>query len=207
MDRLEAYARLVIQQHNDIENLIKPHQRNMTPGIVLASPEIVFKAAELVEAFTKLDFSMDNILNEVESEQNEARTEAFNAFVMSSAHDFWSSELREKHRISILLQDYNITDGIVRDPGKFEGEEAWTIRAYDAHLNGDGDEYDNVVLIRLEPDEVKEWGVPGDNIVGVVIEQDSQGFVLGAPLNQSQWDAEMAHQEERINAEDGDIWL
>ena len=80
--------------------------------------------------------------------------------------------------------------GIIREPGKFEGEEWWVPGAYDDSLNGCWDDivpegdyelqrYDDVVLYAVVGDDFKELNLPKDTFA-LVLYGDDMGFVYGA---------------------------
>lgn len=79
-------------------------------------------------------------------------------------------------------------DGIIREPGKFEGEEWWVPGAYDDSLNGCWDDLlpeaadydgDDVVLYAVVGDDFKELNLPKDTFA-LVLYGDDMGFVYGA---------------------------
>lgn len=74
---------------------------------------------------------------------------------------------------------YNIRDGYICSPGKFEGEPLWAPHMFEAYMAGDGDDMEDdhggVLLFILEED--REEYPELEDTTAVRIWQDSQGFV------------------------------
>ena len=83
-------------------------------------------------------------------------------------------------------EEYTVVDGIIRNPGKFEGECVWVPYYWELVLDGDGeDELDDdgeVMATRFVVDyeEAEAFGLECG--ATVEISQDSQGFVIGSVL-------------------------
>ena len=95
--------------------------------------------------------------------------------------------------------EHTVVNGVIKDPGKFEGEEPWVPTAYDTMLNGwnwneiwEGcEENDEIVpdheaygvvgdyfLLSKEEEDWKTFGVP-ENTFALVLGYSDQGFVRG----------------------------
>lgn len=73
--------------------------------------------------------------------------------------------------------DYDIEDGIIRSPGKFEGEPIYVPYFWQLGLEGfadddDGDEF----VFDLGPEELQMWPELGDGR-RLTLSEDSSGFV------------------------------
>lgn len=78
--------------------------------------------------------------------------------------------------------DYTIVNGIIRNPGKFEGEPAWAPYFYDAVLNGCcSDEYttedDQGIAFFMVSDADRAAFPELAGLFGVAIANDARGFV------------------------------
>ena len=91
-----------------------------------------------------------------------------------------------------IREEYDIQGGIIRNPGRFEGECEWVPFYWELALNGEGDDlsdYDDngeiiggiVSRFVVDSDEADAFGLE----CGATIEvsQDSQGFVIGTVLS------------------------
>ena len=90
-----------------------------------------------------------------------------------------------------IREEYDIQDGVIRNPGRFECECEWVPYYWELALNGEGDdlseyddngEIDGVAVYRFVVDyeEAEAFGLE----CGAKIEvcQDSQGYVIGSVL-------------------------
>ena len=79
-----------------------------------------------------------------------------------------------------IMRDYEVRDGVICSPGKFEGEPLYAPAFWDAVLNGMAEELEGegVLIARYFPsvDDRKEWPELGDAAV-LYLYEDSQGFV------------------------------
>ena len=93
--------------------------------------------------------------------------------------------------IQSIREEYNVVDGIIRNPGRFEGECEWVPYYWELALNGDGEdvsEYDEegdpvgcfVTRFTVDYEESDVFGLECGAMVEVF--QDSQGFVTGTVL-------------------------
>jgi len=77
-----------------------------------------------------------------------------------------------------IAKDYDVRNGIIKSPGKFEGEPILTLYYYDAFLNGDGDSIDedsNDLAFNVTAEEAEAFGLTvGDR---VTLTFSDQGFV------------------------------
>ena len=89
---------------------------------------------------------------------------------------------------SRIREEYDIVDGIIRNPGKFECECEWVPYYWELALDGDGEdvsEYDEegypigcfVTRFTVDHEESDAFGLECGAMVEV--SQDSQGFVIG----------------------------
>lgn len=99
---------------------------------------------------------------------------------------------------SDILQGYIINDGVVRSPGKFEGEHFSTILLHDLMLNGctdeqfdldDTGEHFDVFLVHTWDDgEMNAMGLTiGTH--AIVLSESEQGFVTAQAMNARQFAA------------------
>jgi len=73
--------------------------------------------------------------------------------------------------ITDLQKEFKVKNGIIQNPGKFEGEPLSTPFYYDLMLNGEGE------FIDIEPsDRVQFPNIPDNKAIAYVTETD-QGFV------------------------------
>ena len=102
---------------------------------------------------------------------------------------------------------YNVNEhGTITDPGKFEGEPLWVSFAYDASLNGDGDQYgdvselgEHICYLVVDDKDRKEWGLDA-NVYGVSIMETDMGFVYGDTYNShKEYNEAMSHTEDVID--------
>ena len=90
-----------------------------------------------------------------------------------------------------IREEYNVVDGIIRNPGQFECECEWVPYYWELALNGDGDDlsdYDEsgeivggiVSRFVVDSEEADAFGL----YCGATVEifQDSQGFVMGTVM-------------------------
>ena len=95
---------------------------------------------------------------------------------MSAATDF----------LAKVHEEFTVVDGIIRNPGKFEGECVWVPYYWDLALNGEGeDELDEngedlATKFVVDSEEAEAFGLE----CGATVElfEDSQGYVIGSVL-------------------------
>ena len=91
-----------------------------------------------------------------------------------------------------IREEYNVVDGIIRNPGKFECEPEWVPYYWELALDGDGEdvsEYDEegdlvgcfATRFVVDYEESDVFGLECGAMVEVF--QDSQGFVIGSVLD------------------------
>ena len=94
--------------------------------------------------------------------------------------------------IQSIREEYNVVDGIIRNPGKFEAECEWVPYYWELALNGEGEDiadYDEsgevvgdiVTRFVVDPEEAGAFGLECG--AAVEIFQDSQGFVTGTVMD------------------------
>ena len=99
--------------------------------------------------------------------------------------------MKIKDFVQNIREEYDVVDGIIRNPGKFECEPEWVPYYWELALNGDGEdvsEYNDdgevagVFASRFTVDyeESNVFGLECGAMVEVF--QDSQGFVIGTVL-------------------------
>ena len=86
--------------------------------------------------------------------------------------------------------DYTVVDGLVKDPGKFEGQPHWVPKAYQASMDGDGEPLvsdsdwgDGAEFLLISDETLDEWDVSEDerkDVYAVFLEWSSDGFVTGS---------------------------
>lgn len=76
-----------------------------------------------------------------------------------------------------IERDYNVVDGVIRSPGKFEGEPVYAPYFWDAFLNGMQDEDDGEFLLFNVTDEDRVEFPELQGVSQVSLGEDSQGFV------------------------------
>ena len=90
-----------------------------------------------------------------------------------------------------IREEYDIVDGIIRNPGRFEGECEWVPYFWELALDGDGEdvsEYDeeggcigcSATRFTVDYEESYVFGLECGATVEV--SQDSQGFVIGTVM-------------------------
>ena len=93
--------------------------------------------------------------------------------------------------ITALKKEFRVKDGIIQNPGKFEGEPLSTPFYWDLMMNGEGE------FITIEPsDRVHFQNIPDDKDVAHVVE-DNQGFVS----------VEFLESEEELFDEEDEEWF
>lgn len=91
--------------------------------------------------------------------------------------------------ITELLAGYDVVDGKIRSPGKFEGEPIYAPYFHEALLNGDADMSDGEdgwALFEVYEEDVEEFPELLKNVAVVMLRVDDNGFVhtmtqLGEP--------------------------
>ena len=91
-----------------------------------------------------------------------------------------------------IESEFDVVDGIIRNPGKFEGEAVWVPYFWDLVMDGDGeevfDEDGELVATRFKVDAEEEEAfadvLDGELACGSTVELfgDSQGFVIGTVI-------------------------
>ena len=93
--------------------------------------------------------------------------------------------------IQDIREGYDVLDGIIRNPGKFEGECEWVPYYWELVMNGEGEdlaEYDEAgeivdgVVSRfvVDSEEADAFGLECGATVEIF--EDSQGFVIGTVM-------------------------
>ena len=86
-----------------------------------------------------------------------------------------------------IERKYHVLDGIIRTPGKFEGERVWVPYYWDLALEGEGEDVlgdDGEVMATrfvVDSEESEAFGLECGAMVEV--SEDSQGFVIGSVLD------------------------
>ena len=76
-----------------------------------------------------------------------------------------------------VFEHYEVEDGVIRSPGKFEGEAVYVPYLWEVYLNGGAAEDDGeTITIDVEDDDRKEFPEL-DTVVRAYLEEDSNGFV------------------------------
>ena len=99
--------------------------------------------------------------------------------------------MKIKDLVQNIREEYDVVDGIIRNPGKFECEPEWVPYYWELALNGDGEdisEYDEegdlvgcfVTRFTADYEESDVFGLECGAMVEV--SQDSQGFVTGTVM-------------------------
>ena len=73
--------------------------------------------------------------------------------------------------------------GIIRSPGKFEGEPVWVRWAYEVEMNGFAEltKYDGIQAVEVEAADVKEFPEL-EGCAFVLTEESEQGFYTGKAI-------------------------
>ena len=90
-----------------------------------------------------------------------------------------------------IREEYDVVDGIIRNPGRFEGEREWVPYYWELAMNGEGEdvaEYTDdgeiageiAFRFTVDSDEADAFGLECGATVEVF--QDSQGFVIGTVM-------------------------
>ena len=95
--------------------------------------------------------------------------------------------MKIKDLVQNIREEYDVKDGIIQNPGKYELEHVWVPYYWDLALDGDGeDELDDdgeVLATRFvgDSEEAEAFGLE----CGATVElfEDSQGFVIGSVLD------------------------
>lgn len=96
-----------------------------------------------------------------------------------------------KDLVQNIREEYDVRDGIIQNPGKFEYEPEWVPYYWELALNGDGEdvsEYSDegevagcfASRFTVDYEESDAFGLECGAMVEV--SQDSQGFVIGTVL-------------------------
>jgi len=107
------------------------------------------------------------------------------------------------------MQHYQIVDGRIADPGKFEGERAWVPYYYELMLDGAGWGFDwpdesETTVIPIYASDRRQWA-DLQGYAYVVIEENSQGFVFGQAITEDTFgEIEAQHEREWSTVEEGD---
>lgn len=95
-----------------------------------------------------------------------------------------------------ILARYDVRDGIIRNPGKFEGEPIYLPYFYEMMLEGcvdetlgDGETENTIDILKLTPSERAEFPEIDADSVAIALEHTEQGFVLCSELNQDELEA------------------
>lgn len=78
----------------------------------------------------------------------------------------------------MIESEYEIKDGVIKSPGKFEGEPIYAPYFYDAYLNGMADDDDGERLKFDVTAEDREEFPELQNIDLVILWEDGSGFVF-----------------------------
>ena len=100
--------------------------------------------------------------------------------------------MKIKDLVQNIREEYDVVDGIIRDPGKFECEPEWVPYYWDLVMNGEGEdvaEYTDdgeiageiAYRFTVDSDEADAFGLECGATVEVF--QDSQGFVIGTVVD------------------------
>lgn len=81
-----------------------------------------------------------------------------------------------------IAEGYEVRDGIIRSPGKFEGEPVYALHFYDAMLNGGGDitVYDGDIpceLFTISDEDRKLFPDDFNGYASASLIESNQGFV------------------------------
>lgn len=84
-----------------------------------------------------------------------------------------------------IMKEFDVVRGLIRTPGKFQGEAPWVVAAYQLVLDGDGcklahddDDMPQPDLVMLDDAFKREFGI-GDEYMGIVVYYCDMGFVYG----------------------------
>ena len=84
--------------------------------------------------------------------------------------------------IRAIREEYDVVDGLIRNPGKFECECEWVPYYWELVMNGEGEDLDDGIVTRfvVDSEEADAFGLE----CGVTVEvfQDPQGFVIGTVM-------------------------
>lgn len=76
-----------------------------------------------------------------------------------------------------IMDTYDINEqGVITNPGKFEGEMLYVPYFWDAYMNGNGDWEDDFTVFTVEPDDISEFPELM-NTTFIKLYEDDQGFV------------------------------
>jgi len=83
-----------------------------------------------------------------------------------------------------IREKYDVVDGIIRNPGRFEGECEWVPYYWELALNGEGEDVSDVsgfaARFTVDYEESDAFGLECGAMVEVF--QDPQWFVIGTVL-------------------------
>ena len=96
-----------------------------------------------------------------------------------------------KDFVQNIREEYDVEDGIIKNPGKFECEPEWVPYYWELSMNGEGEdvsEYDEegdpvgcfVTRFTVDSEEADAFGLECGATVEIY--QDSQGFVIGTVM-------------------------
>jgi hypothetical protein len=76
-----------------------------------------------------------------------------------------------------IEDSYTVEDGVIRSPGKFEGEPIYVPYFWEVYLEGFGEEMGDYVLFDVEPSDIVEFPeLKGKTMVKLT--ENDQGFVM-----------------------------
>jgi hypothetical protein len=107
-----------------------------------------------------------------------------------------------------IMSEYTVVDGIIRDPGKFEGEPLFAPDFYESVLDGCGEDLsfsedgcgESAVLLQIEPNDRIEFPELGTALY-VLVTENEQGFVSVSLI---ETEAEAEEVREAYEADDDD---
>lgn len=99
------------------------------------------------------------------------------------------------------MPEYKVEQGIIRSPGKFEGEPEWVPGFWERVLDGADDEIlfdeDPVSVFILDDADRRTIGAAAEGSVALLLWEDTSGFVRSRLVSQTKLDGLRADSELR----------
>ncbi len=94
-----------------------------------------------------------------------------------------------------ILTQYDVQNGIIRTPGKFEGEPTYAPYFWSDYLNGAWEEVGDLAIAPLEPADFSEFPEIPSRAEYVALEESSEGFVHVELLSEHEYQSLVDEEE------------
>jgi hypothetical protein len=106
--------------------------------------------------------------------------------------------------------EYDVRDGVIRSPGKFEGEPTYAVALYDAVMYGCVDDTlywsdeNSTDLFQVDDELRAEFPAIAASTAWIALEETDQGFVNTTDLTLDEYEQLLARYEDDASSEGGD---